>query len=121
MRKKAEPKRDLEKDWQPNQITMELCSEYKLTPRMIDIELVLFRAWHLNNEVKRNTRGFNQAFQGWIKRRTENQDEKEVKTKDAEKRGGKSYKSYAPKQSVNVDKSVGREALDKMMGRNKND
>jgi len=115
MKKKAEPKRDLEKGWQPNEITMELCSEYKLTPRMIDIELVLFRAWHLNNEIKRNTRGFNQAFQGWIKRRTENQDQKEAKVKDCEKRGGRSYKSYEKQKPVAVNKSVGREALNQLL------
>lgn len=120
-RKKADPKRDLEKGWRPNEASMELCVEYRLTTRMIDIELVLFRAWHLNNEIKRTTRGFNQSFQGWIKRGIERQYKKEVKVKDCEKRGGKSYKSYTSTQSVNVNKIVGREALDKMLGRNKND
>ncbi len=98
-------------DFTPSDNLVRWCKQMGIPASTIRQERQEFIFWHLEN--KRRRSNFNLAFKNWLKRSIAFSKKQE----DTIKKGSQSFGSYKPLEKIEKNKSVGREALNKLLGK----
>lgn len=100
-------------DYTPSEHFIEWCVAMGITSSTLEKEKPEFILWHQTKGIRRSN--FDLAFKNWIKKSLEFSKRQE----DTIKKGSQSFSDYKPLPVVDKNKTAGREALDKLLGRKK--
>jgi len=108
VKKKAEIIRD---DYTPSDNLIDWCKSMGISSHTIDKEKMAFIFWHKETKQKRSY--FNVAFKNWLKKSLSFS----KKDEDVIRKGGQSFCEYKTMGAPDTNRSIGRAALNKLLGK----